>query len=462
VIHITNHNSLGHELELAYGQAIQRFPDRLDEIDEVFEAANELQMVMRTIDQSIENMGSKWATETGSKLIFVAQRLSRISNESKSLFTWSDSPVSWRRGPAENIVRAMELEADHCVLVFNSFLMHDDLASGEERLVTLRSQIRQSVASDDRAEVDLVGHNPKRVPSLVEVLSTLAANWVGCECALEVGEYGPDGWNQKSMRLDDEIRSLSDQLSGIAESSKKAITQDEIEKVKAQLAAMDSEWEEVHEETGVHRTLFGDACEFCARECSVARNDLFKAAIGGFNPSSSMSEQGLSEVRLSEIVSRLHSLPRDRWQSEPWANCSRPRIRAVRRVTPEKRDSFISRNLRHDSTASESLGQDDSAKERIYRVPYLGLLFNEDSTVSRLGDKYSNDGACVVSLSRQQFKILKFIHGGGKAGRTKSEMEAVGCTLARQEKNRLNKKLIPLDVRLAKGECKLIHDRDEG
>lgn len=39
---ITNYDALSQELNLAYELAIQRFPDRTDEIDDVFDAADEV------------------------------------------------------------------------------------------------------------------------------------------------------------------------------------------------------------------------------------------------------------------------------------------------------------------------------------------------------------------------------------------------------------------------------------
>jgi hypothetical protein len=102
-------------------------------------------------------------------------------------------------------------------------------------------------------------------------------------------------------------------------------------------------------------------------------------------------------------------------------------------------------------------GHEDSPKGRSGTEHYLGLLFHDDLTVSRLGDKYRDVGTCVISLSPQQFKILKFIHDAGEKGRTKSEMDAQGFTSLKQEKTKINEKLIPIDLRFKKGEHKLIH-----
>ena len=120
----------------------------------------------------------------------------------------------------------------------------------------------------------------------------------------------------------------------------------------------------------------------------------------------------------------------------------------------------IAKDGNQESTVSTTSSHDDTSKRRTDKEHYLGLLFHDDLTVSRLGNKYRDDGTCVISLSPQQFKILKFIHGAGENGWTKSEMDAQGFTSLKQEKTKINEKLIPVDLRFAKGEHKLIHNRN--
>jgi hypothetical protein len=152
VLRITNHDALSQELNLAYDKAIKRFPDREDDIDDVFEAADELHMSFRVIDQCIDTMDSKLASDMGLKFMSLANRLFGISTDSKNLFTSPDTPVSWRGEPAENIVYAMEWQADYYMLVFDSFLCHDGSPDDEKFLLSLRATIRQQTAKDDNTE----------------------------------------------------------------------------------------------------------------------------------------------------------------------------------------------------------------------------------------------------------------------------------------------------------------------
>jgi hypothetical protein len=82
----------------------------------------------------------------------LANRLSNVDTKTKALFTSLDTPVLWRRGQAENLVQAIEWEADHYMLVLDSFLCHGGSPDDEKSLLSLRTQIRQLTARDDDAE----------------------------------------------------------------------------------------------------------------------------------------------------------------------------------------------------------------------------------------------------------------------------------------------------------------------
>jgi hypothetical protein len=133
---------------------------------------------------------------------------------------------------------------------------------------------------------------------------------------------------------------------------------------------------------------------------------------------------------------------------------------------PNEFFSLLEQFERLDQSFTDTTGlstSEDSNRETNKKpeAPFLGLVFNDDLTVSRRGDEYKDNRTCVISLSPQQFKILKFIHGAGQNGRTKSEMEAEGFSSLKQEKTKINEKLIPIDLRFAIGEHKLIHIGNE-
>ncbi|MBL8817172.1 MAG: hypothetical protein JNL58_14175 [Planctomyces sp.] len=119
----------------------------------------------------------------------------------------------------------------------------------------------------------------------------------------------------------------------------------------------------------------------------------------------------------------------------------------------------VSRSSEQDSGGKElnTEATSTSAKNSMDNMPYLGLRFHDDLSVSRDGDAYKDKETCLILLSPQQFKILKFIHGAGEAGRTKSQMDAAGFTSLKQEKTKINEKLIPIELRFEYRQHKLIH-----
>lgn len=206
--------------------------------------------------------------------------------------------------------------------------------------------------------------NRQGVPSLVDVLNTLAAYWRLCECGLEIGKAGYDGWEKKGLRLGSEIDSLSVQIPLIKAPSKKAAMQVDLANLNAKSEAINKEWGQAHDETDAYRELFWDAREFCVKACGIGDSEVFNAALIGFDPSQLKPGQEPSKHRMSEIVLLLRSLQRNQWETQPWANPTKPTMRASRQVTPDKLNSFNVRKLKseagkpkHGGTMSGSWGQ---------------------------------------------------------------------------------------------------------
>lgn len=162
---ITDHHALSQELNLAYDLAIQRFPDRTDEIDDVFEAVDEVHKSLRLIDKFIDEKDSTWAAEKGEKFMRLAEKLLSWSADSKDLFAWRSKLVSWRNAPVDNIVSAIAIEATWYLFHFDSFLSHDKSPDNEEFLLSLRTQIRRRIEKDSDAESELVEHTPRNLKS---------------------------------------------------------------------------------------------------------------------------------------------------------------------------------------------------------------------------------------------------------------------------------------------------------
>lgn len=349
---ITSYDALSQELNLAYEKAIQRFPDWTDKIDGVFEAANEVYKSLRIIDKFIDEMDSKWAAETCEKFMWLAHGLSSCGTHSIDLFTWRDTPVSWRGSPVKNIVYAIEIEADWYMFYFESFLCHDAKLDEEEVLLSLRTQIRTRIEKDDNAEGDVVGHKPQGLSGLVDVLCTLAAHWVLCECGIEIGQADIDGWTKKGLQLGKKIALLKSQIQDFESPFGISPLQADLEQLEAQLKALNEECEQANGEADVYRELFCVAREFCARACGIGEAEVFNAALVGFDPTRLQAGQGPLADRMSEIVSLLRRLPRDQWKLQPWANRIKPRMGVAKRVTPENLNSFIVRNLKDIPTMS--------------------------------------------------------------------------------------------------------------
>ena len=80
--------------------------------------------------------------------------------------------------------------------------------------------------------------------------------------------------------------------------------------------------------------------------------------------------------------------------------------------------------------------------------PFLGLVFNHDSTVSRLGDDYKDKR---IPVEPQPLLLLKFVHDGGPDGRTQNAIISalsIDQNNLKSVKNRVNETLIPLGLSL--------------
>jgi hypothetical protein len=306
---------------------------------------------------------------------------------------------------------------------------------------------------------DGVGRDHQGAPSLVDVLCTLAAHWVLCECGLEIGKAGRDGWAKEGLQLDEKIDSLNTRIPDIESPSKKAAMPADLEKLEAQSKALNEEWGQTQGEADAYRELFWTAREFCKNRFGIGGKELLNAALVGFDPERLQPGQGPSQHRMTELAMLLSNLKRDIWESLPWANPTKPTMRVAKRVAQNKRDSFIVRNLKHISTVAGPFEQDNplnglnaevkpaSASPLIDIVPYLGLRFHHDSTVSRIGSDYAH--LPLIPLAPQPLKLLKFIHDAGERGRTVNEL--VPAIIANKrilttEKSRLNLSEIDIDL----------------
>ncbi len=167
--------------------------------------------------------------------------------------------------------------------------------------------------------------------------------------------------------------------------------------------------------------------------------------------------------------SELGNTPKEPWWMEP---CEPNMLNPIPAVMHQ-----IDEELRRSAANEETIAEDEvtnaessEASHQLSKVhidsnidiPFLGLVFNHDSTVSRRGLNY--DSVPAIPLPPQPLKLLKFVHEAGQKGRTQNEiltsLEISSRSLA-TEKNRLKDSLIPIDVDLGpKGQyiVRCLHD----
>ncbi|MBL8815197.1 MAG: hypothetical protein JNL58_04140 [Planctomyces sp.] len=285
----------------------------------------------------------------------------------------------------------------------------------------------------------VVENNSQEAPSLVHVLSTLAAYWRLCECGLEIGRDGNDGWRQKCERLESELYPLQDKieclekLKNVTTDPRQLMQQEtELAELQAELfllsadiqakeAPIEAEWEQAHNETEAYRELFWDAREFCVKACGIGEDEVFNAALVGFDPSQLKPGQEPSKQRMSEIVSLLRNLKRLEWETQPWADLPKPTILAARRVTPNRLKQFNVRNLIK-SFVNPRLEQPSSQKEgegKDNPVPKQGVSLRSAAEI--LAHRGGEGIGTTDEILRQLRKLSYKFQGIGVAQNNKSK-----------------------------------------
>ena len=108
---------LWNELKMAYDKAIQRFPNRLEDIETVFSVTN----AMRASLIELDGIATQTA-EYGEYSIELVDRLhtaiwkdrelfDSLSDQKRALFTWRETSIEWRGRQASNILEAIRNEA---------------------------------------------------------------------------------------------------------------------------------------------------------------------------------------------------------------------------------------------------------------------------------------------------------------------------------------------------------------
>lgn len=184
-----------------------------------------------------------------------------------------------------------------------------------------------------------------RTPSLIDVLCTLAANWARCVCAKEIKQAGPNGWKEEGLRLVSIIDSLNLLIPELDSPLKKAAKQKELAIAEAQSNALNERWGKAFKDVTECEDLFSAARRFCRGKCNIGDDELFNAALVRFRPDRLEPWQEPSRSRMSKIKSLLKKVPVDEWTENPWANPPK----AGWRVSPEKLNSFIVRELRSEA-----------------------------------------------------------------------------------------------------------------
>ncbi len=265
--------------------------------------------------------------------------------------------------------------------------------------------------------------------SLVHVLKSLAAKWVLCECGLRVGTVGNDGWEKKGLRLASAIDSLNAQISRIRKPAKIAEMQAELAKLEAESAALTDEWSSAIEETDELSRLFDDACDFCVMNGCGGSKEIFNAALVGFDSSQLKDEQEPSKQRMSDIVKLLKNLSCDEWETQPWANPIKLKMRSRRQVSLQAKQSFKDDRLGNPSVeyAGNETVEKPKTESRAGAVPSGkgdGHLKGSIPRVTLKGqpEQPEVDGKSVEPLTVARYDVVGALLKAGPAGHTKRDL----------------------------------------
>ena len=193
--------------------------------------------------------------------------------------------------------------------------------------------------------------------SLIDVLSRLALNWAISECYLESGRSGKDGWDQKTQGLESQLYPMQAEIeraerlmSRETNRTRKQQRKSELSKlqtqfdllkvqIQAKVAPIDKKWQQADNDYHCWLELFWDARRFLAKQTGIGSDEIFRAALVGFDASELGPENQPLKQRLPEIVSFLKSVPRSQWKVEPWARPVTISREIKRRVSPQRLQS---------------------------------------------------------------------------------------------------------------------------
>ncbi len=129
---------LWNELKLAYDKAVQRFPDRLEDIDTVFSVTDALRISISQLDSiaSQESIYGDYCIQLVDDLHTALwndrELFDSLSHHTRALFTWREHPVEWRGKQISNIVEAIRNEALQYSGVLQTSSLYNTLAPSEQ------------------------------------------------------------------------------------------------------------------------------------------------------------------------------------------------------------------------------------------------------------------------------------------------------------------------------------------
>jgi len=234
---------------------------------------------------------------------------------------------------------------------------------------------------------DVDGLKDRRVTGLVDVLCTLAANWVRCECEKKIREAGVNGWEKRGLLLGERIDLLNKQLPVVKSRAKRKVMENEVKQLEAKSDALNQEWRKVYDETRAFENWFEEARDFCKQTCNINDDELFNSALVRFRSKRLQPEQVPSDSRMAKIKSMLKVVPSARWKGHTWANPPKPTWGTAKRASPSVLDSFITQELRGTPPAhcdeltitevAEAIGEN---KGTIWRLIKRGVLIDNKKT----------------------------------------------------------------------------------
>lgn len=127
------------ELKQAYDRAVQRFPDRIEDIDTVFAVTDALRRSLCELDAigtqetAVSQYCVRQVDDLHAALWNNRELFDSISDRSRGLFTWRENSIQWHGNTDSNIVEVIRNVALQYSEILQLCSLHNTLAPSQQR-----------------------------------------------------------------------------------------------------------------------------------------------------------------------------------------------------------------------------------------------------------------------------------------------------------------------------------------